>query len=521
MGTGKLTPNEEQGMGLVGEHDYAIIDVREHNGQNVFLIKNPWSNGITWKGHVFQDVRLPALNAEGEDQYKALDLGVPQFGTFWMGLNDVFQSFESIYLNWNPALFPIRQDVHFNWNLSSNGSAEGSFVLNPQYVLYSAAGGLVWLLLNRHLTTTQHHSSTDDDAPVPADNEPAFISLYTFNAHGKRVMQSNGATSRSPYVDSPNVLLKMDLPAEAALTVVISEQGLPRSRNAFSLTAFSLSELTLTSAPEKYTHKNTVLGQWTASTAGGNVNHLTYYMNPQFRLHVAEATDLALMLETPAQSLSVHIKVIWAKGRQVKSVSTRDILGDSGEYRKGLATVTIPAVHAGDYTVVCSAFEQGQRGSFTLYAFSMAVCCIEPTVPEGAGRYTGTSQPATFQPNTARLLAPVFSQRLNRVSISARSRGFTSKARLKMFSPLRLSLEYGQGPSKKRLACNNEDMYEDGRGGVRVSEIDIQPDMCDERGIWLVIERLADSKMQENEYIEIDFISEEPIVFGDWGSGDG
>lgn len=41
IGTGKLTEREQQGLGLVGEHDYAILDLKEVQGRRRFLLKNP------------------------------------------------------------------------------------------------------------------------------------------------------------------------------------------------------------------------------------------------------------------------------------------------------------------------------------------------------------------------------------------------------------------------------------------------------------------------------------------------
>ena len=522
MGTGKLTPKEEEGMGLVGEHDYAVIDVKEDDGQHLFLMKNPWSKGTIWKGHALQCAQ-PGRKSEGqEDQIIGSTQAFKNLnGIFWMGLNDIFQSFESIYLNWNPLLFSDRQDVHFEWDLYSCSSTEGSFVSNPQYTVFSPVGGTMWLLLSRHFTSKQQALNKDRRSCSPTVDEPGFISLYAFKDDGKRVLQSNGAIVRSPYVDSPNALLKMDLPAEVAFTIVVSEQGLPRSRNTFSLTAFSLARCTLTRAPEKYSNQKTLDGEWTTATSGGNANSLYYHINPQFRLRLIEESDLALLLETCTENLSVHIKLLWSKGKQIKTVASRDVLCDSGEYRKGFAIATVSAVLAGDYTVVCSTFEQGQQGSFTLRVLSMTVCDVRPVDREGAGRFTGKAQPAVFRSGIARLLAPMLSQRLNRTSISAQSLGISPIVGTRTFSLLRLSLEYGQGPSKEVLACSSEGTYEDGRASVQILDIDIRPNMCDSRGLWVVVERLANTELQTDEYVSVDFVSDEPLVLSAWGIGDG
>ncbi len=55
VGTGKLSQCEEQGLGLAGEHDYAILDLKEQGGQQLLLVKNPWSEGTAWRGHIRLD----------------------------------------------------------------------------------------------------------------------------------------------------------------------------------------------------------------------------------------------------------------------------------------------------------------------------------------------------------------------------------------------------------------------------------------------------------------------------------
>ena len=52
IGTGRLSLLEEEGLGLAGEHDYAILDLYQSDEQRLFLIKNPWTNGTVWTGSI-------------------------------------------------------------------------------------------------------------------------------------------------------------------------------------------------------------------------------------------------------------------------------------------------------------------------------------------------------------------------------------------------------------------------------------------------------------------------------------
>jgi len=117
LGTGRLTPREEKELGLVGEHDYAILDMKEVGSQHLMLVKNPWCDGLVWKGSNPASGELPD-RVWTQDLREALpNQPVKAPGTFWMSCEDVAQHFESLYLNWNPGLFRNRQDHHFSWTI--------------------------------------------------------------------------------------------------------------------------------------------------------------------------------------------------------------------------------------------------------------------------------------------------------------------------------------------------------------------------------------------------------------------
>ena len=144
MGTGRLTESEEDAMGLVGEHDYAVIDLQEDQGRRLVLIKNPWSKASVWKGSTaytrsVTDMQWPNKKETTNPTVAQTHALMP--GTFWMDLNDIFQNFESMYLNWNLSLFSVREDIHFAWDLLASRSPPGSStILDPyQCCRYSMA----------------------------------------------------------------------------------------------------------------------------------------------------------------------------------------------------------------------------------------------------------------------------------------------------------------------------------------------------------------------------------------------
>lgn len=62
----------------------------------------------------------------------------------------------------------------------------------------------------------------------------------------------------------------------------------------------------------------------------------------------------------------MHVKVVWGGGRRIATVTGRDIIAQSTEYRRGCALAEVKNLGAGDYTVVASTFERGQVGDFVL-----------------------------------------------------------------------------------------------------------------------------------------------------------
>ncbi len=523
IGTGKLTEREEECIGLAGEHDYAILDMKEDGGQPMFLLKNPWSEGIVWRGNTSASPDHGKFPGKRLDQTSIIETDTEPLtpGTFWMDLKAVFQNFESIYLNWNPGLFAFREDIHFTWDIASSSRFAGSFARNPQYQVYSSNGGIVWLLLSRHFITNsptpEPHTKYHRAAGL---TNGGFISLYAFDSNGEKVCLNDGAVVRGPYVDSPNTLLKLDYPVRTNYTIVVSEQGLPRSSCNFTLSAFSLNPLSIKEARDKYSHHQQHNSAWTFSTSGGNASNISYSINPQFSINLRYASDVSLLLESWEKDLLVHVKLVWANGRRITSIASRDVVGDSGEYRIGYAFAKIPNLQPGAYTIVCSAFEQGQLGKFSLRIGTMSECAVERVPVEEAGRMVSKVPAAIFLPGNDRLLAPFLVRRVTRLSLIARPQQKRTGPQQMVRSPIRLGFEFGQGLSKKVLGVSGNGEFVDDPNHLRITELDIQPDMCNATGLWIVAERLGCSGIREREVVGIDLLSDEPIEVGTWRVGD-
>lgn len=523
LGTGRLTSKEEKVLGLIGEHDYAVLDIRETGSQRLLLVKNPWYEGVVWKEPSATDTkpRSPQEHAWIDEIRNALPQGegitATTPGTFWMRFEEVGQNFESLYLNWNPGLFKYRQDCHFSWVLPSI-TVPGCFLQNPQHAVTTTAKGPIWILLSRHFTTGEHEI-VQGKSNTLADKSSAlgFISLYVFEANGRRVVLSDDPLYRGAFVDSPQTLARFEAPGPATYTVVVAQHGLPLPKYSFTLSLFSRSRVSIGPAIDDHSHGSTHAGAWTHSTAGGNASASTYPVNPQFSISVTSRTKIRLLLETAVEELPVHVKMVWSGGQRVSSVTGRDIVGESGDYRRGCALADIHDVQAGKYTIVCSTFEPGQVGSFTLRVSSPAACEVRPLPPESAGRLSMRLPVIRFAEGLDRVRAQVTSQRLTRLKCIARCIN-PAENQPKTRPLLRLAVERGQGPDKSTLDLSNGGEFSDAPMGIRTRDIDLTPEMARLGGLWIVVERL--SGRVGNDEVQVELLSDSLVTFGSWGAGE-
>lgn len=522
LGTGKLSRKEEKALGLAGVHDYAVLDMKVIGSQRLLLVKNPWCDGMVWKKSLYIPESEEEKGAWAQELRSALpDDPETAQGTFWMSFEDVVQHFESLYLNWNPGLFLHRQDHHLSWTIPQMKNP-GSFTHNPQYAILSTQKDTVWILLSRHFQTgeqeiVKNKSSTSSSAL-------GFISIYIFSASGRRVYLSDDALHRGAYVDSPQTLARLEVRPQEAYTVVIAQHGLPLPKYSFTLSFFSRQPLQVETASDSLSHITTHNGLWTSRTAGGNASAASYPLNPQYSIIIPASTNLTLVLETDQEELAVHVKMVWAGGERVSAVTSRDIVGGSGDYRRGCAFASLSNVAAGKYTIVCSTFEAGQIGKFTLRVGSMVPCTVKPVLAETAGRLSLQLPGLVFRNGVDRMLAPINISRLTRLRVVARAKTLTSPSS-KARPMLKMSLERGQGPNKTILhvsGSGEEGEFSDAPMGIRTVDLDVGPEIGHQGGLWVIVERLGGRNGNwDVDEVEVEVLSDNYITVGGWGVGDG
>lgn len=514
LGTGRISPTEEEATGLVGEHDYAVLELDPDPNSRQLLIKNPWRSGETWK-----EIGSTSLASSTKSQSKGPAHLHDQTGTFWMNLADVTQNFESIYLNWNPARFTHRQDHHFVWDLTPRKDMSATVVHNPQFSIMAGEGGEVWVLLARHFTDEEmrlvrERSRTPGSAHVE-NSIMGFISLYIFDNGGKRVQMLSGSVCNGPFVDSPQTLVKFKAKKGRRYTVVPVHDGLPLRSCTFTLSFFASQRLAVASAEDAMRYYAEAKGAWTRRTAGGNPGSTMYGSNPQFSITVRQPTPLSLLLSSDNKDIRLHMDLVWADGQRVgPSLAVKDVLADSGQYVFGAALLSVDSVDTGTYTVVCSTFEEGQLADFTLRIGSAVPLTVKPVPAEGAGRLRTQLDPFLFHENETALRAPLSVNRLTRMCASVRSvtaPAAPNELPRRSSTPLRVSLVKGRGPNATVLAESGKGEFKEPTAGLRTPDSDVEG-----RGeeVWVVVERVGGIRRQETFQVEI--LGDGPVEVGKW-----
>lgn len=566
LGTGRLSRQEEETLGLAGEHDYAVMDIKvQDNGERRMLLKNPWCDGLVWRGSgstatvdaeayppasptLSRPPRTPNSRASSPSPYADMT------GTFWISLEDVVQNFESLYLNWNPTLFTDRQDHHFTWTLPSR-AMQPSFAHNPQYAFTSPTSGSVWILLSRHFQDGELPIARNQAARQPAttslaevSNSLGFMSIYLFDRAGGHCVQlPDRPAHQSPFVDSPQTLMRFEAQANTPYTVVVAQEGLPLPKYSFTLSFFSRAPLTVAKATPPLREYSELEGSWTRRTAGGNARTVSFFHNPQFALVVPRPTPISLLLATDADDIPVHVDLVWADGQRVTALAVRDIVCSSGEYRRGcaLAEVAPPrAVDPGTYTIVVSTFEPGQLARFALRVGSDAPVRLHPVLSDAAGRLRTELAPLVFregEPEHKRARLRV--GRLARAGVVARSGSLDGSSSgagppahalaaaaggrsasgtaspISIPCSVRVSFEYGSGPHARVIAVTGDGEFADASMGLRTGDVDLDPDVARAMGgLWLVVEQMGAHR--EGQGIQVDVLSDSVVDVGAWESVD-
>ncbi len=131
ISTGDI-PSEEA-VGLKSNHAYAVLEVIEEGGVHIMLVKNPWGS-FRWTGKYSTDDTINWTEPL-KKRLHFYDLAEYDNGIFWIDFDSVVDHFETMDINWNPALLVYRKSVWDMWPAASMANDEYNLLSNPQYAI--------------------------------------------------------------------------------------------------------------------------------------------------------------------------------------------------------------------------------------------------------------------------------------------------------------------------------------------------------------------------------------------------
>ncbi|KAG8812542.1 cysteine protease, partial [Serendipita sp. 399] len=354
LGTGSTVSSLNPDIRLIPLHSYACIGLEDDEDRMVTVV-NPWREQQQGAG-IEDGVQAMSLENRNAD---------PSRATWLISWDDICRTFNSLYLNWNPEVFPFRLTHHRAWNIQER--REHADIQNHQIrVIFESDPEMtqVWALLSRHVV--------DRDAPV------VYIALHAFEEDGNGVSFSRpeNLTLMGQYQESVHCLVghsnpfgfssndtllivqvKLTPGTETKRLSLIASLHIPDGVKvpdhvAYTLTVYSKVSVSFDESIPPALIKQHVPFQFNALYSGGNILQPTYFQNPQWQLKVPEpvskkgSTGSAIARSrsirvrfhaTAPRDLPLNIKIYRASGRRINDGDEGVIVFDSGTYNYGLA----------------------------------------------------------------------------------------------------------------------------------------------------------------------------------------
>ncbi|TFK50844.1 cysteine proteinase [Heliocybe sulcata] len=349
---------------LLSAHCYAVIDVQEAGGERTLTLLDPL---ISFERRLTEET------------------DTDQSRVWKMSWDNACSVFHSIYLSWDPALFPHQLTFHGIWrsNADDNGAQTAHSLLKLRPT--SAAESDLWVVLTRHVVDRRRASE--------------YISLRVEkDGTLSDYMSINKLASQGMYTNNPHTLVRTRLQGSEDFVCVLASYDGAFDDTAYTVTVYSTAELSWDKTVPPPAHVKKVEGALTMKTAGGSCLYSTFMLNPQYHLRIhgdnntksktANKGKIDFLLHGD-RGIPLNVTVLWSQGQRITEVSPNDIAVGSGPYSYGLAHAK-KDLPPGDYTVVVSAFEPEQQGKFSLQVESPYPFDMESIPQEGAGMYNKT-----------------------------------------------------------------------------------------------------------------------------------
>lgn len=342
---------------LVALHCYAMIDLREVDGDRLVTLVNPWKAAL-------DEPRIPA-----------------KLECRWV---DVCLRMATVGVNWDPAQFPYTDAHHAVWSQDAATDATQS-TPSDSYELSLAA------VSDEVLVHLECHSMPDCTTP--------YIALHAFTPsqyHAAPHVHYGGEMGE--YVDGRHTLLRLRTFGKASRYVLVASCHTPRtSTPSYSLRVYAKNPFRLRPLPRLLAHRQTIQGVWRARSACGHAGHGSFRHNPQYRIRIqgnVRTPVHVLARLTTEKDVPVQVALVEQAHGRVLSLAS-GLIASSGAYTPGLALLDASLDAARAYTLVVSTFAPAQA-DFALVLESTDPVHVETVASEGAGLFHRSAYGASW-----------------------------------------------------------------------------------------------------------------------------
>lgn len=316
LGTGKLSESMSQKLGLLPQHDYAVV--RYDKETKLVGIVNPW------KGSNEEADRMTFLNVR--DLYR----------------------FSFFYVNWDAnSLFKYRTSTCFY----HDGSNLERFFFDvfPQFTIQNSASSKheIWFLLECHSLASR-----------TSVEELHAMDIYR-SKQGERIISPNEYLGTLRFETNNKFLLtRIEMEPGSFVTLAI----LDRFKSSYTLHAFHNIDKELVFHKAKYLNKEAIPmieDEWNYHNNGGNWSHASFIDNPQYDLEVKSTTDIQIGVISVKEGIHVNVH-IFVSEPQYKGLAIRKFdstkLVYSERYNPNFHFHHLKSLKSGTYKMVISSY---------------------------------------------------------------------------------------------------------------------------------------------------------------------
>jgi hypothetical protein len=297
-------------------HDYSISEM--HDRTRTIVVKNPWRRS-----------------------------------TSVINFNEVFEKFDTLYLNWNP-----KELLHKKMNLIHPGHTKIMFKL-PQFHLENAtsSSSTCKILLEKHL-----------------GSEPSSINLGVFQSHGEKLFTKTLPIIQNFANNTGFHLTEVTLKAGQSVTIIVFNDSIQPQN--FTLHVYSPTDIILRKALPRLAHLKSIESSWNVDSCGGNWSYQSYAQNPQYLIDIPENhTNVELTLELyPELDTLVNMQLFFEDSKPFSPKTS--IINE--KYSPGFMVKTLHLKPSQKYKLVLSTYDPDVITQFKLLVSSSTKVDITP-----------------------------------------------------------------------------------------------------------------------------------------------